>query len=95
MSRDSLYNIERNTKATAQSAASAAHHGATTARAAQSAAAGAWAGAGFQAINVLQSARAARAAEEHRELQPALAEQEQVHQFAKSRQTPDGAAFTS
>nr|WP_201470494.1 hypothetical protein [Microbacterium hydrocarbonoxydans] len=95
MVRDSLYNIERNTKATAGSAASAAHHGATTARAAQSAAAGAWVGAGFQAVNALQNARAARAAQEQLEVQHAMAEQAQTQQFAMWRQTPDGAAFTS
>jgi hypothetical protein len=95
MVRDSLYNIERNAKATADSAARAAHHGAATARAAQSAATGAWVGAGFQAVNVLQSARAARAAQEQLEVQHAMAEQAQVQQFAMWRQTPDGAAFTS
>lgn len=95
MVRDSLYNIERNAKATADSAASAAHHGASTARAAQSAATGSWVGAGFQAVNVLQSARAAQAAQEQLEVQQAMAEQAQVHQFAMWRQTTDGVAFTS
>lgn len=94
MVRDSLYNIERNTKAAASSAASAAHHSANTARAAQSAATGAWVGAGFQAVSVLQSARAARAAEEQVAIQQAMAEQAQVHQFAMWRQTDHGRAFT-
>lgn len=91
--RNSLHNIERNTKDTAQSAASAAHHSANTARAAQSAAAGAWVGAGFQAVNVLQSARAARAAEEQLQVQRAMAEQAQQHQFAMWSQTDDGRTF--
>ena len=91
--RDSLHNIERHTQATAQSAASAAHHGANTARAAQSAAAGAWAGAGFQAVSAIQTARVARAAEEQLEVQRAMAEQAQQHQFAMWSQTPDGQTF--
>lgn len=95
MVRDSVYNIERDTKATAQSAASAAQHGQNTARAAQSAAAGAWAGAGFQAINAIQSARAARAAEEQVAIQHAMAEQAQAHQFAMWRQTPDGQTYVT
>lgn len=95
MVRDSIYNIERNTADIAQSAATAAQHGATTARAAQSAAAGAWVGAGVQAVTALQSARAARAAEEQLAVQRAMAEQAQMHAFAMWSQTPDGAAFTS
>lgn len=91
--RDSLHNIERNTKATAQSAASAAHYGATTARATQSAAAGAWVGAGFQAVSAIQTARVARAAEEQLSVQHAMAEQAHQHQFAMWSQTDDGRTF--
>jgi hypothetical protein len=95
MVRDSIHNIERDAHSAARSAAATAGHSAATAQAARSAAAGAWAGAGFQAVSALQSARAARAAEEQLEVQRAMAEQAEVQQFAMWRQTPDGQAFVT
>lgn len=80
---------------TAHSAASSARSNATAARAAQSAATGVWVGAGLQAVTAMQSARAARAQEEQLALQHAMAQQEQLHQFAMWRQTPDGEAFVA
>jgi len=95
MVRDSIHNIERNSRSAAQSAAAAAQHSAATAQAAQSAATGAWVGAGFQAVSMLQNARSARAAEEQLAVQRAMAEQAQLHQFAMWSQTPDGQAFVA
>ena len=98
--KNSLNNIERSTQSTAHSTAQSAQHNATTARAAQSAATGAWAGAGFQAVTAFQAARSARAAEEQLALQHAMAERQQDmaqqatwHHFSIWRQSAEGKAF--
>jgi len=98
--KNSLNNIERSMQATEQSAARSAQSDATTARATQSAATGAWVGAGFQAVTAFQAARAARAAEEQLALQQAMAERQQNmeeqatwHQFSMWRQSAEGVAF--
>lgn len=93
--RDSVHNIERNTRSAAASAASTARSSAATTRAAQSAATGAWVGAGFQAAAAFQSARAARAAEELVELQRARNDEDKRYQFAQWSQTPNGLAFVA
>ena len=98
--RNSLNNSERHLKDTARSTAQSAQSNAATSQAAQSAATGAWVGAGFQAATAFQAARAARAAEEQLALQHVMAERqnelaEQItwNEFARWRQTPEGAAF--
>jgi hypothetical protein len=98
--RNSLHNSERHLKDTARSTEQSAQSNAATSQAARSAATGTWVGAGFQAATALQTARAARAAEEQLALQHVMAERqnelaEQItwNEFARWRQTPEGVAF--
>jgi hypothetical protein len=98
--RNSLHNSERHLKDIAGSSAQSAQSNAATTQAARSAATGTWVGAGFQAVTAMQTARAARAAEEQLALQHVMAERqndlaEQItwNEFARWRQTPEGEAF--
>jgi hypothetical protein len=98
--RNSLHNSERHLKDISGSAAQSAQSNAATTKAAQSAATGSWVGAGFQAVTAMQTARAARAAEEQLALQRVMAERQNEqaeqavwHEFARWRQTPEGEAF--
>lgn len=91
--RSFRHTVERSAKNTESSAASTARSSAETARAARSAATGAWVGAGFQAVTAIEAARAAQYAQEQAAAQQAMAEDNQRHNFAEWRQTPDGMAF--